>query len=80
MDALDFLRPEVPQNQALFARGVAPVLEQGDVVLFHSKLFHAAGRNDSDRMKASVVFAYRGASNAPVQGTRSASAGEVALS
>ena len=80
MDALDFLRPEVPQNQALFARGVAPVLEQGDVVLFHSKLFHAAGRNDSDRMKASVVFAYRGASNPPVQGTRSAAAGEVALS
>jgi phytanoyl-CoA hydroxylase len=79
MDALDFLRPEVPQNQALFARGVAPVLEQGDVVLFHSKLFHAAGRNDSERMKASVVFAYRGASNPPVQGTRSAAAGEVAL-
>jgi phytanoyl-CoA hydroxylase len=49
------------------------------VVLFHSKLFHAAGRNDSDRMKASVVFAYRGASNPPVQGTRSAAAGEVAL-
>ncbi|HEX8887275.1 MAG TPA: phytanoyl-CoA dioxygenase family protein, partial [Noviherbaspirillum sp.] len=80
MDALDFLRPEVPQNQALFARGVAPVLEQGDVVLFHSKLFHAAGRNDSERMKASVVFAYRGESNPPVQGTRSAAAGEVALS
>jgi len=80
MDALDFLRPEVPENQALFARGVTPVLEQGDVVLFHSKLFHAAGRNDSDRMKASVVFAYRGASNQPLQGTRSAAAGEVALS
>jgi phytanoyl-CoA hydroxylase len=79
MDALDFLRPEVPENQALFAKGVTPVLERGDVVLFHSKLFHAAGRNDSAEMKASVVFAYRGASNAPVAGTRSAAAGEVAL-
>ena len=77
MDALDFLRPEVAENQALFARGVTPVLERGDVVLFHSKLFHAAGRNDSGEMKASVVFAYRGKSNVPVAGTRSAMAGEV---
>jgi phytanoyl-CoA hydroxylase len=77
MDALDFLRPEVPENQALFAKGVAPVLERGDVVLFHSKLFHAAGRNESGEMKASVVFAYRGKSNAPVPGTKSATAGEV---
>jgi ectoine hydroxylase-related dioxygenase (phytanoyl-CoA dioxygenase family) len=36
---------------------VTPVLERGDVVLFH-----AAGRNDSAAMKASVVFAYRGES------------------
>lgn len=80
MDALDFLRPELPENQVLFTQGVTPVLEQGDVVLFHSKLFHAAGRNDSAQMKASVVFAYRGASNPPVKGTRSAAAGEVTLS
>ena len=62
MDALDFLRPEVAENQALFAQGTTPVLERGDVVLFHSKLFHAAGRNTSTQMKASVVFAYRGES------------------
>lgn len=79
MDALDFLRPEVAENQALFAQGVTPVLERGDVVLFHSKLFHAAGRNTSTQMKASVVFAYRGESNMPVAGTRSAAAGEVVL-
>jgi phytanoyl-CoA hydroxylase len=79
MDALDFLRPELAENQALFAQGVTPVLERGDVVLFHSKLFHAAGRNNSAQMKASVVFAYRGASNAPLAGSRSAAAGEVEL-
>jgi phytanoyl-CoA hydroxylase len=79
MDALDFLRPELPGNQALFAQGVTPVLERGDVLLFHSKLFHAAGRNSSREMKASVVFAYRGQSNPPLDGTRSAAAGEVAL-
>ena len=79
MDALDFLRPELPENQSLFAQGLTPVLERGDVVLFHSKLFHAAGRNDSAQMKASVVFAYRGASNVPLAGSRSAAAGEVEL-
>jgi phytanoyl-CoA hydroxylase len=79
LDDLDFLRPEVPANQALFARGVTPSLEQGDVVLFHSGLFHSAGRNETDRMKASVVFAYRGKSNPPLPGTRSAAAGEVEL-
>lgn len=79
LDELDFLRPEVPANQALFAQGITPELQQGDVVLFHSGLFHSAGRNDSAQMKASVVFAYRGASNPPVPGSRSASAGEVVL-
>jgi phytanoyl-CoA hydroxylase len=79
MDALDFLRPELPQNQELFALGVTPELARGDVVLFHSKLFHAANRNSSERMKASVVFAYHGKSNPPVPGTRSAASGEVEL-
>jgi phytanoyl-CoA hydroxylase len=79
LDDLDFLRPEVAANQALFERGVTPMLQRGDVVLFHSGLFHSAGRNNTDRMKASVVFAYRGKSNPPVPGTRSAAAGEVEL-
>lgn len=79
MDELDFLRPEVPANQALFAQGVSPVLEAGDVVLFHSGLFHAAGRNDSDQVKCSAVFAYHGASNPPVPGTRSAGSEDLPL-
>ena len=79
MDELDFLRPEVPANQALFAKGIAPSLEPGDVVLFHSGLFHAAGRNDSEQVKCSAVFAYHGRSNPPVPGTRSASADDIQL-
>ena len=80
LDSLDFLRPEVAENLALFASGVQLDLDRGDVVLFHSKLFHAAGRNDSEAIKMSVAFAYRGVSNAPVEGSRSAAAGEVGLS
>jgi phytanoyl-CoA hydroxylase len=79
LDALDFLRPDVAENQALFAQGVAPALQAGDVVFFHSGLFHAAGRNASAAVKASVVFAYRGKSNLPLAGSKSAAAGDVEL-
>lgn len=79
LDALDFLRPEVAENQALFASGRQLDLERGDVVFFHSKLFHAAGRNDTEAVKTSVAFAYRGVSNPPLAGSRSAASGEVPL-
>ncbi|MQR00481.1 phytanoyl-CoA dioxygenase family protein [Glaciimonas soli] len=79
MDDLDFLRPDVAENQALFAQGISLHLEKGDVLFFHSGLFHAAGRNNSRMIKESVVFAYHGISNAPIVGTRSASAEDIAL-
>lgn len=79
LDALDFLRPDVAANQPLFAQGKALELEAGDVVFFHSGLFHAAGRNHSGTVKNSVVFAYRGTSNVPMEGSRSAQAGDVSF-
>lgn len=79
LDDLDFLRPDVPENQALFAQGRVLELEQGDVVFFHSGLFHAAGRNATGQVKHSAVFAYRGQSNQPLDGSRSAAAGDVFL-
>lgn len=79
MDELDFLRPERPDNQALFAQGKQLTLAAGDVVLFHSGLFHAGGRNNTEQLKTSVVFAYHGASNAPVEGTRSAASPDLRL-
>lgn len=78
LDDLDFLRPDVADNQPLFAQGRTVELEQGDVLFFHSGLFHAAGPNSSAAVKHSLVFAYRGESNPPEAGTRSA-AGDVAL-
>ena len=78
LDELDFLRLNLAQNQAMFAQGIALELQQGDVVFFHSGLFHAAGRNDGNTVKTSVVFAYRGQSNLPIAGSRSA-AGEIVL-
>ena len=79
LDELDFLRPDVQENQPLFAQGRVLELQQGDVVFFHSGLFHAAGRNATAQVKHSVVFAYRGESNRPLEGSRSAAAGDVFL-
>ncbi len=79
LDKLDFLKPDVPQNQTLFKQGVALELQQGDVVFFHSGLFHAAGRNTTADMKTSVAFAYRGRSNLPIAGTKSAAAADIFL-
>ncbi len=80
LDALDFLRSDAPENAALFAQGITVELQAGDVLFFHSGLFHAAGPNQSDAVKMSVAFAYRGSSNLPLAGSRSAAGGDVALS
>ena len=67
-----FLRPEHPDNAALIASAVQLTLEPGDLLLFHCRLFHAAGMNSTDRVKLSAVFTYHGASNAQLPGSRSA--------
>lgn len=79
LDALDFLRPDAAENAALFAQGITPALHAGDVLLFHSGLFHAAGPNRESEVKMSVAFAYRGRSNLPLPGSRSADGGDVPL-
>lgn len=78
-DAAKFLRPELPENQALIATRVPVELAAGDALFFHSRLFHAAGRNQTSEVKFSLVFTYRAADNAPLAGSRSASQPEIAL-
>lgn len=77
LDERDFLRPDVAANQPLFAQGKVLELQQGDVLFFHSGLFHAAGKNTSGKVKTSVVFAYRGKSNLPIAGSKSAATADV---
>ena len=79
LDALDFLRPDAAENEVLFAQGITVLLHAGDVLLFHSGLFHAAGPNSQNEVKMSVAFAYRGRSNLPLDGSRSAAGGDVPL-
>jgi phytanoyl-CoA hydroxylase len=71
-DASLFLRTDLIENKELIAQAVRVELKQGDVLFFHSRLFHAAGRNSSDETKLSVVFTYHESTNRPIEDTRSA--------
>ena len=71
-DARLFLRQDLPENKALLSRSKLVELHRGDVLFFHSRLFHAAGRNLTDATKLSVVFTYHEADNKPIAGARSA--------
>jgi phytanoyl-CoA hydroxylase len=79
LDEALFLRPELTQNAALIAQKVPVALEPGDVLFFHCRTFHAAGRNRAEQTKFSVVFTFRPADNLPKPGTRSASMPELLL-
>lgn len=71
LDADLFLRPELADNKALIRQAVDVELKAGDVLLFHCKLFHAAGKNRTDQTKLSPVFTFHAADNHPIPNTRS---------
>ncbi len=72
LDAALFLRTDLAENHPMIADAVPLSLNPGDVLFFHSRLFHAAGRNQTERVKLSPVFTYRAADNHPIPDTRSA--------
>lgn len=79
LDEHQFLRTDITLNQALLEKALPVPLSQGDLLLFHSSLFHAAGRNTTGNTKFSMVFTYRSADNLPKAGSRSASKPEIPL-
>ena len=79
LDAALFLRADLKENAALIATAVAAPLAPGDVLFFHARSFHAAGRNTTQEPKFSVVFTYREAANLPVAGSRSAAHPDIVL-
>lgn len=68
-----FLRTDLEENQALLDQAKVVELSAGDVLFFHSQVFHAAGRNMSDQVKTSLVFTYHDADNHPIPATKSSS-------
>lgn len=78
-DAALFLRPDLAENKALISRSQTVELDAGDVLFFHSRLLHAAGRNLTDATKFSAVFTYHQADNRPIRDTRSDRAPSISL-
>lgn len=79
LDPHQFLRADLARNKSLLDQSTAVPLQQGDLLLFHSNLFHAAGRNTTGRTKFSMVFTYRSGDNLPKSGSRSVSKEEIIL-
>lgn len=71
-DQDSFLRTDLPENRALMHQALRAELHPGDVLLFHSGLIHAAGRNQTQLRKLALVFTYRQGSNLPIPDSRSA--------
>ena len=79
LDEAQFLRTDLAENQALIATQVPVLLAAGDVLFFHCRTVHAAGRNQTGQTKLSVVFTYHATGNQPLPGTRSEAAPEIAI-
>ena len=76
-DAAYFLRTDLPENQSLIESAQNADLERGDVLFFHCKTLHAAGRNQTEQVKLSVVFTYHDKDNQPIAGSRSATVPDI---
>lgn len=74
-----FFRTDLPENQELLDRSQPVELEAGDVLFFHCRTLHGAGRNLTGETKYSVVFTFHGADNRPVAGSRSAGLPELLM-
>jgi len=72
LDAALFLRTDIDENRELIERAVPAELAAGDTLFFHCKTFHAAGQNDADFVKKSLVYSYHCHSNCSIPETRSA--------
>ena len=72
LDDAQFLKPEHPDNQDRLATQRLVKLNKGDVLLFSAHCFHAAGRNNTQHSKFSMVFTYHGEGTTAIEGTHSA--------
>ncbi len=74
-----FVRADLEANRRVLRAKVSAELDEGDVLFFHCRTLHEAGRNRTDQTKIAAVFTYHAADNPPLQGTRSASVPEIPL-
>lgn len=78
-DASLFFRTDLKKNRALTESAEVLELSAGDVLFFHCKLLHSAGRNQTGNVKLSVVFTYHAQDNRPISDTRSAEYPDISI-
>lgn len=62
---------DYPKNIEIIKNRVHTNLKKGDIVLFHCKTLHHAGKNRTEKPKISFVYTTRAKSNKPLKNTRS---------
>ena len=78
-DDQKFFRTDHPENATWLASQQTVELDIGDVLFFHARTLHAAGRNTTAETKLAAVFTYRAADNVPKPGSRSAASPELLI-
>ncbi len=71
-DAAFFFRTDLNANRKLVDSAISADLKQGDTLFFHCRTLHAAGQNDTNEVKLSLVFTYHDRKNQAIAGSRSA--------
>ncbi len=72
LDAHQFLRLDHEYNQERLATQRVVELNAGDVLLFSAHTFHAAGKNQTDQTKFSMVYTYHGDNTRGIAKSKSA--------
>jgi len=75
----EYFDTEHPKNMSLIETKQSFDLNQGDVVLFHSKLLHRANENKTLHPKLSFVYTVKGKSVNVIKNSRSAQYSEILL-
>lgn len=77
LDAALFLRSDIDENQALLDKAIPANLSAGDTLFFHCRTFHAAGQNETQQVKKSLVYTYHCEQNRAIPETRSANHSDI---
>ncbi|MBL4661193.1 MAG: phytanoyl-CoA dioxygenase family protein [Alcanivoracaceae bacterium] len=81
-DRLDdrlFLRKDLVENQQWLDKSIDVELQKGDLLFFHAAVFHAAGRNNTNKSKNTVVITYHSENNSPLKNTNSINYTEIEM-
>jgi len=78
-DSKDYFDSKYHKNKELIKTKISSKLKKGDVVIFHCKLLHCAGKNKTQKAKISFVYTLKGKKTKALKNTRSDKFREIVL-